>query len=357
MKETIQQAIGVDVAQKELVCTLSGRNALGQINIAAHKVFSNNPKGLKELKKWQQKLNPEKVPVQFVMEATGVYHENAALFLHTNGYDVKVVLPNKAMHFQHTLDIKTVTDKTSSNALAQMGLEKKLDNWQPPHPVFNKIRQLSRERNQLIEEQTMIKNQIHAEQSGAWENTSSIQRMKKRITLIARQIKETVTDMQKIVKAEPWLQEKLNYICSIPGVGFVTAVTVMSETNGFNLTRNKRQLVSYAGLDVIVKDSGTSVKSKPRISHRGNKYLRKALYFPAFAGIRKNKHMKNLFKRLVQKHGIKMKAAIAVQRKMLELIYILWKKEEMFDAEKYQNQPAVKEIESRSIGTLTELAQ
>ena len=52
-----------------------------------------------------------------------------------------------------------------------------------------------------------------------------------------------------------------------------------------------------------------------------------------------------------------MKAAIAVQRKMLELIYILWKKEEMFDAEKYQNQTAVKEIESQYIGTLTELAQ
>ena len=131
----------------------------------------------------------------------------------------------------------------------------------------------------------------------------------------------------------------------------------MSETNGFNLTRNKRQLVSYAGLDVIVKDSGTSVKSKPRISHRGNKYLRKALHFPAFAAIRKNEHMKNLFKRLVQKHGIKMKAAIAVQRKMLELIYILWKKEEMFDAEKYQNQTTVKEIEQAQGLALTELAQ
>jgi transposase len=330
------------------------RQASGEINIAAHKVFSNNPKGLKELKKWEQKLNPEKVPVQFVMEATGVYHENAALFLYTNGYDVKLVLPNKAMHFQRTLEIKTVTDKTSANALAQMGLEKKLDNWEPPHPVFNKLRQLCRERNQLIDEQTMIKNQIEAEESGAWENSASVQRMKKRLSLVAKQKKETVTDMQQVVKAEPWLQEKLNYICSIPGVGFVTAITVMGETNGFNLTRNKRQLVSYAGLDVVVKDSGTSVKSKPRISHRGNGHLRKALYFPALAAIRKNEHMKNLFKRLVQKHGIKMKAAVAVQRKTLELIYILWKKEEMFDAEKYQSH--IKEIESHK-GTLSELAQ
>ena len=355
MKETIQQCIGVDVAQRELVCTLSGRNELGEIHIASHKVFPNSSKGLRDLKKWQRKLNPEKVPVQFVMEATGVYHENAALFLHTNGYDVKVVLPNKAMHFQRTLDIKTVTDKTSADALAQMGLEKKLDNWQPPHPVFNKLKQLCRERNQLIEEQTIIKNQIHAEESGAWEDSNSIARMEKRLTLIAKQIKETVADMQKVLAKEPWLQEKLNYICSIPGVGFVTAVTVIGETNGFNLTRNKRQIVSYAGLDIVVKDSGTSVKSKPRISHRGNKYLRKAMYFPAFAAIRKNEHMKNLYKRLVQKHGIKMKAAIAVQRKMLELIYILWKKEEMFNAQKYQT--AIKEIEPRENGALTELVQ
>jgi len=123
----------------------------------------------------------------------------------------------------------------------------------------------------------------------------------------------------------------MTYITSIIGVGFTTAVTVVGETNGFLLIKNKRQLVSYAGYDVIKKDSGTSVHSKPRISKKGNKHIRKALHLPALSSIRHNEHSKDQFIRMVQKHGIKMKAAVAIQRKILVLIYTLWKKEEFFD--------------------------
>jgi len=333
MTETIQQSIGIDVAQKELVCSLAQKNETGEIKIIAHKTFVNSEKGFKELVKWVKKLKEENATIQFVMEVTGVYHEKAALFLHTNGYDVALVLPNKAMHFQKTLDIKTITDKTSANSLAQMGIEKQLKNWEPPLPVYNLLKQLSRERNQLIEERTGIKNQIHAENAGAWANKSSISRMNKRVVLINNQIKEIEKEMQQVVNTAPELKRKLKFVCSIPGVAFITAIAVIAETNGFHLIKNKRQLVSYAGMDVIVKDSGTSVRSKPRISKRGNKYLRKAVHLPALSAIRHDPKMKNIFVRLVGKHGIKMKAAVAVQRKLLEMIYTLWKKEEMYDIE------------------------
>jgi len=131
----------------------------------------------------------------------------------------------------------------------------------------------------------------------------------------------------------------------------ITAVTVIGETDGFHLIRNKKQLVSYAGLDVITKDSGISVKSKARISHKGNKYLRKCMHFPALTAIRSTPLMKALFVRLVSKHGIKMKAAVAVQRKLLILIYVLWKNNQPFD----ENYP-LKLKEPRMIGALHELA-
>ncbi len=105
---------------------------------------------------------------------------------------------------------------------------------------------------------------------------------------------------------------------------YLTAATVLAETNGFELIRNKRQLTSYAGLDVKEKQSGTSVKGKPRISKKGNKYLRKAMHLPALAAIRNDERFKAIFVRLVSKHGIKMKAAVAVQRKLLEMIFILF---------------------------------
>ena len=56
------------------------------------------------------------------------------------------------------------------------------------------------------------------------------------------------------------------------------------------------------------------------------------MHFPALAAIReKDSEYKQLFIRLVQKHGIKMKVAVAVQRKLLELAYILWRRDEKYN--------------------------
>ena len=105
------------------------------------------------------------------------------------------------------------------------------------------------------------------------------------------------------------MKQLLILICTLSGVGLLTAATVLAETNGFDLIRNKRQLTSYAGLDVIEKQSGTSVKGKPRISKKGNRYLRKAMHLPSLSAIRHDERFKAVFSRLVSKHGIKMKAA------------------------------------------------
>ncbi len=171
----------------------------------------------------------------------------------------------------------------------------------------------------------MAKNQLHAEETQAQPNKNSVARIKARIKLLNKQEVEIKEEINTLVKQEKEVSKSVNLICSIPGVGSLTAVTVLAETNGFELIRNKRQLTSYAGLDVKEKQSGTSVKGKPKISKKGNKHLRKAMHLPALAAIRHEERFKVVFARLVSKHGVKMKAAVAVQRKLLELIYTLYK--------------------------------
>jgi len=100
---------------------------------------------------------------------------------------------------------------------------------------------------------------------------------------------------------------------------------IIAETKGFELIRSKKQLTSYAGLDVKEKESGTSVKGKPRISKRGNRYLRKAMYMPALAAIRHSERYKAIFVRIVSRSGIKMKGCVAVQRKLLEMAFTIHK--------------------------------
>lgn len=336
MKKIVKQVLGIDVAQKELVVCLGRMYDDWSPELYGTKTFANTIKGFIALLLWVKKLTDERIGVRYVMEATGVYHEALAYFLDGKGYEVSIVLPNKISNYFRTLDVKTVTDKTASETIARFGLERKLDDWQRPKPIFKKLRQLTRERDQLIQARTVAKNQLHAEQSEAEPNKSSIARIKKQIALFNKQEQEIRADILELLKQEQDVKKSVTTICTLSGVQLLTAVTVLAETNGFELVRNKRQLTSYAGLDVKEKQSGTSVKGKPRISKKGNKYLRKAMHLPALAAIRCDERFKAVFARLVSKHGIKMKAAVAIQRKLLEMIFIIYKTNKPYDKDYFK---------------------
>lgn len=325
MKKIVRQVVGVDVAQNELVVCVGRMHDDLTSELYAHKAFPNTNKGFIAFIAWVTKLTDSTVAIRYVMEATGVYHELFAYYLDEQDFEVSIVLPNKISNYARTLDTKTVTDKTASEAIALFGLERTLDQWHRPDDLYSKLRQLTRERGQLIDERTVLKNQLHAEKAGAMPYKKSIVRMEKRMALIEKQEKEIMEEIQILIETKKEIKDLATLLCSIVGVGLLTAATVLGETNGFDLIRNKRQLTSYAGLDVKEKQSGTSVKGKPKISKKGNKYLRKAMHMPALTAIARDERYKAIFARLVGKHGIKMKAVVAVQRKLLEMMYTVYK--------------------------------
>lgn len=331
MKRIVKQVVGIDVAQKDFVVRLGRMYDDWSPELYASKSFANTAKGFESLVAWVNKLTTVETDVRYVMEATGVYHESLAYFLDEKGFEVSIVLPNKISNYVRTLETKTITDKTSATAICLFGLEKKIDRWYRPKGIFKKLRQLTREREQVVVERTMLKNQLHAESSEAEPAKKAIARMKKRIELLDAQEKEIMAEVKQLTQTDPQIKELIILICTLPGVGLLTAAIVLAETNGFDLIRSKRQLTSYAGLDVVEKQSGTSVKGKSRISKKGNRYLRKALHLPSLSAIRHDQRFKAVFSRLVAKHGIKMKAAVAVQRKLLELIYTLYKTGKPYD--------------------------
>lgn len=329
----LKQVLGIDVAQKELVVCLSKLNSDLSIDHYANKVFSNKEAGFVALIKWVKKLTIENVEIHFVMEATGVYHQKFAYYLDANGFNVSIVLPNKISNYMRTLENRTITDKTCAEAIAQFGLERKLDKWHKPNIIYKNLQQLTREREQIVEERSIVKNQLHAENAEAEPNANSMKRLKARIKFLNQQEKEIKQDIEKCIKKDESIEKEINNITTIPGVGRLTATIVLAETNGFELIRNKKQLISYSGLDVREKQSGTSIKGKPRISKKGNKFLRKAMFFPALSAVKHEQNYKEIYARLVSKSGIKMKGLVAVQRKLLELIYIIFKNKTVYQSD------------------------
>ena len=121
-------------------------------------------------------------------------------------------------------------------------------------------------------------------------------------------------------------------MASIPGISFISAATVAGETLGFESIDNGKQLSSYAGYDVILRESG-SFKGKTRISKKGNSHIRAALHMPSMTCVRCNPTLKTFYQRLKPKKSKPLVALVAVQRKLLILMYTLWRNEENYDAE------------------------
>ena len=235
MKKIVKQIVGIDVAQKDLVVCLGRMYDDWSPELCPSKRFVNTEKGMQALVLWSKKQTDQQVPVRFVMEATGVYHEALAYFLDEKNYDLSIVLPNKISNYMRTLDVKTITDSTAAQAITMFGLERKLDSWKRPKEIYRKLRQLTRERDQLVDERTTVKNQLHAEQTEAFPNKTTEKRIKDRIKMLDKQEKEIMDEVATMVAQDRDLQKMIILICTLPGIGLLTAAIVLAETNGFDL--------------------------------------------------------------------------------------------------------------------------
>jgi transposase len=299
------------------------------------KKFDNTHSGFEKLQAWSKSFTKTELPLSFTMEATGIYYETLAYYLFEQGFSVSVQLAKQVKHYALSLNVKTKTDESDAKVIAQMGLERKLKPWNPASNVMRGIKLLVREREDLIDENKAIKNQLHALVHGKNPPSNIIERLKKRIDFINQQLIEIEIEIKTTTESDPLLNQKIANVCSIKGVSFITAIIIIAETNGFALTTSQRTLVSYAGYDVVKNQSGTSLNSKTKISKKGNKRIRKALYFPAVSASQHDPKHKAIYTRVHEKTTIKMKGVVAIQRRLLVLIYTLFKNNVPYD-EHYQ---------------------
>ena len=218
----------------------------------------------------------------------------------------------------------------TAQALSWMGLERKLREWEPHSLMFLDLRALTREREELLKERTVIQNRYHAASTKAIGQVKTIHRYKERLSIISKQIDEIEKGIMELIKEDSIVYQKFKNIITIPGVAFVTAATLIAETNGFSAILNIKQLTSYAGLDVRQKQSG-KYEGRAKISKQGNAHIRRVLHFPAQAAIIYNEPLSIFYERVNARKDKPMIAAVGVQRKLLGLVYTLWKNDTQFD--------------------------
>jgi transposase len=332
----LKQAVGIDISKDTFMACVGYLESPQTIQFIKSGSFTNQKNQFNKFLRWvrSQLIHPSD-PVWFVMEATGVYYESLAYFLREQGYSVAVVLPNAVKHYAQSLTVKSKTDDLDARMITQLALERALPAWTPPSEAIRKLRSLTREHLNLKELSTQVKNQLHAKECSYKPLAETAKRMKQQLAFFTKQITAIENEVRKLVDQNAELKEGVEYLDSIQGVGFMTAVGVLAETNGFALIRNTKQITSYAGLDVRLNQSGKKT-GKTSISKHGNKHLRQLVYMPALAAIRFNEHLKTVYERLVVKKQNKKIALIAVARKLLCLMFTLWKKKDMYQPDYYK---------------------
>jgi len=327
----IKISIGIDISKDTFNVCLMGLLADNKTNIRGTHKFSNNATGFEKFWQWiQKKLSKLEGPVEYLMESTGTYYENLAWFLHDQGQQVVVVLPNRAHYFFRSEGLKSKNDKIDAQGLAKMSLFRHHQPWRPLSASLKNLRTQTRYYASLQKDLTRNKNRLHALEHSHHPEPMVVKQLKLQIKNLQKQADKFKDSIIKMVKQDPKLATRTEYLCSIPGIGWLTAAIVVAETNGFALFTSLKQLTSYAGYDIIEHQSG-KFRGKTRISKQGNAFIRRALHFPSLTAVKPKGSFYQLQSRIFDQTLLKMKGYVAVQRKLLCLMYTLWKKEEMFD--------------------------
>ena len=328
MKE-LKSCVGIDISKDSFeVCIKQLKEERSVIK--ASRSFQNDYQGFEKLLSWT--LSKVSNPI-FVMETTGVYHEELTHFLFSNEQKVAVVLANKMNHFAKSLNMKTKTDKADAQMIAQYGLERQLEWWKPMMQQMKNLRDLCRERLSLKKDLVRCKCQVHALNHAHNTLEVVLQLKEQQIEFLDKSIHVIENEIIRLTEEDKEFSQRVKNVETIKGVRLLTIITVLCETNGFSQFNNIRQVVSYAGLDIAERQSGL-FKGKTRISKKGNARIRECLYMPALSATSYNEPIKALYQRVIERNPtIKRKGVVAGMRKLLILIFVLWKKNEAYNAE------------------------
>lgn len=320
MTKQIQAALGIDISKAtldvELVRPEQGRQRAR---------YANSQAGFKQLEKWLRTQTAGRVHA--CLEATGLYGDEVALFLHEAGHTVSVVNPARIKAYAASQLQRNKTDRLDAALIADFCVTQHPPAWQPPDPSVRELRALTRHLLDLKDMRQQERNRLHA---GVTSHTVR-HTLAAHIAFIEHQIDELEQHIRDHMDQHPELKRQRDLLASIPGIGYLTAALMLAELADLNRFDHAGQVVAFAGLNPRQRRSGSSVRGQSRLSKTGNALLRRILYFPALSARRYNPRIAPWCDQLPARGKTKMQIVGAAMRKLLVIAYGVLKSGVPFD--------------------------
>jgi len=284
---------------------------------SGHDQFKNEASGFNSFLK---RLPKESL---VIMEATGYYHYRLAQFLFKQGVLVSVVNPLSVKRFIQMKLAKVKTDKSDAKAICEYGKINEVPLYTALTNVQSECLQLFRLMDSFIKKRTATKNKLHGEEVLGTPSSWVYRSLKRDKKHLDKELKGIEQKLLSLVKQGQ--QQQLTLLQSIPGIGLKTALFMIVLTDGFDKFETAKQLCSYVGITPIIRESGSSVRGRSRISKVGNRKLRNLLFLCSFTACKHNKGCREIYERIVNKGKSKKLALIAVSNKLIKQSFAIAK--------------------------------
>jgi len=150
------------------------------------------------------------------------------------------------------------------------------------------------------------------------------------LTSLEQAIKALEKELEYIIDKEEKLKNNYRFICSVKGVGMVTALYLLVYTSNFERFTNAKKLACYSGIVLFTYSSGSSIRGRTQVHPMANKTLKTALHMCALSSIRNKDEMRLYYERKIKEGKHKMSILNAIRNKLLHRVYACVRDQRMY---------------------------
>lgn len=320
---------GVDLAQK----TLQSASAALGLDVStwqrlAQASCAHTPAGLAEFAAWIRRREAQTGGrcLGIVVEATGGLSRRFAEGLASHGLPpVSIVNPAYVKAFGKSLGQRSKNDTLDAAVLAVFGAVHQPAPTPPRSPAQERLLELDRLRQNLVEQQTAWKNSLREAR-----DPDARLVIEQQLELLGRQIKQLNAKIGQTVADDPQLREHARLLDSVPGIGPCLAATLLAELGDLRLYE-RDELVGYAGMFSRERRTGQRQKRGGGLVKGGGARVRRALSLAAMALMRSKSRLKEIDLRLQARGKSKLCALGALMRKLLLIARAVTKSGKPYD--------------------------
>jgi len=246
-----------------------------------------------------------------VIEATGKYHRQAHEILHEASFNVAVVNPYRSRKFADVLGQLAKTDTIDAELLAHFASIIKPQPTLPPSKHRKALRDLNVARRQVVDEIGTLNRQL-----SSTDHPFAARQLRARIKMCERHRQALENEIHQLITTQDNLKHRFNILTSIPGIGPVTATTLLTDLDELGQV-NAREIAALAGVAPMNRDSG--IMRGKRTIRGGRPHVRHLLYMCAVSSSQRDTLMGNFYRRLV-KQGKHPKVALTATARKLVII-------------------------------------